>query len=167
MWSWRALKVINWGSSTHEACPVFSDLSQYPRQMPGAPPHKFAPLSYGNVNRQTVFPLGTWPLRAKPALLILPGCRGCNLRVRISLGAEQETTLGFPSKMRFNKGVLCCAQSGPTLCDPHGLQPVRLLCPWDFPGKNTGVGCHFFSRGSSQPKDQTHTSSIGRWILYH
>ena len=27
---------------------------------------------------------------------------------------------------------------------PHGLQPSRLLRPWDFPGKNTGVGCHFF-----------------------
>ena len=26
---------------------------------------------------------------------------------------------------------------------PHGLQPTRLLCPWDSPGKNTGVGCHF------------------------
>ena len=25
---------------------------------------------------------------------------------------------------------------------PHGLQPTRLLCPWDFPGKGTGVGCH-------------------------
>ena len=25
---------------------------------------------------------------------------------------------------------------------PHGLQPIRLLCPWDFPGKSTGVGCH-------------------------
>ena len=24
---------------------------------------------------------------------------------------------------------------------PHGLQPSRLLRPWDFPGKNTGVGC--------------------------
>ena len=24
----------------------------------------------------------------------------------------------------------------------HGLQPVRLLCPWDFPGKSTGVGCY-------------------------
>ena len=24
---------------------------------------------------------------------------------------------------------------------PHGLQPTRLLCPWDFPGKSTGVGC--------------------------
>ena len=23
---------------------------------------------------------------------------------------------------------------------PHGLQPTRLLCPWDFPGKDTGVG---------------------------
>ena len=32
-------------------------------------------------------------------------------------------------------------QSCPTLCDPW--QPARLLCPWDFPGKNTGVGCHF------------------------
>ena len=39
------------------------------------------------------------------------------------------------------------AQSCPTQ-RPHGLQPTRLLCPWDFPGhfqeysKNTGVGCH-------------------------
>ena len=26
---------------------------------------------------------------------------------------------------------------------PHGLSPIRLLRPWDSPGKNTGVGCHF------------------------
>ena len=26
---------------------------------------------------------------------------------------------------------------------PHGLQPTRLPSPWDSPGKNTGVGCHF------------------------
>ena len=25
---------------------------------------------------------------------------------------------------------------------PHGLQPIRLLRPWDFPGNRTGVGCH-------------------------
>ena len=25
---------------------------------------------------------------------------------------------------------------------PHGLLPTRLLCPWDFPGKSTRVGCH-------------------------
>ena len=26
---------------------------------------------------------------------------------------------------------------------PHEPQPTRLLCPWDSPGKNTGVSCHF------------------------
>ena len=26
---------------------------------------------------------------------------------------------------------------------PHRRQPTRLLCPWDCPGKNTGVCCHF------------------------
>ena len=26
-----------------------------------------------------------------------------------------------------------------TLCDPHRLEPTKLLCPWDFPGKNTGA----------------------------
>ena len=30
---------------------------------------------------------------------------------------------------------------------PHRLQPTRLLCPWDFPGKNTGVGSHFLLQG--------------------
>ena len=29
------------------------------------------------------------------------------------------------------------------LCATHRRQPTRLLCPWDCPGKNTGVGCHF------------------------
>ena len=35
-------------------------------------------------------------------------------------------------------------QSCPTLCDPRvGCRPTRLPGPWDSPGKNTGVGCHF------------------------
>ena len=34
-------------------------------------------------------------------------------------------------------------QSCPTLCNPHRRQPTRLPHPWDSPGKNTGVGCHF------------------------
>ena len=33
-------------------------------------------------------------------------------------------------------------QSCPTLCDPR-QQPIRLHRPWDSPGKNTGVRCHF------------------------
>ena len=38
------------------------------------------------------------------------------------------------------------AQSCQTL-RPHGLQPTRLLRPWGFPGKSTGVGCHFLLQG--------------------
>ena len=34
-------------------------------------------------------------------------------------------------------------QSCPTLCDPVDWP----LCPWDFPGKNIGVGCHFLLQG--------------------
>ena len=35
-------------------------------------------------------------------------------------------------------------QSCPTL-RPHRRQPTRLLRPWDSPGKDTGVGCHFLT----------------------
>ena len=30
---------------------------------------------------------------------------------------------------------------------PHGLQPTRLLCPWDSLGQDTGVGCHALFQG--------------------
>ena len=30
---------------------------------------------------------------------------------------------------------------------PHGLQPTRLLRPWDFPGKSAGMDCHFLLQG--------------------
>ena len=39
--------------------------------------------------------------------------------------------------------VCVLSESCPTLCRPRGLQPSRLLCPWDFPSKSTGVGCCF------------------------
>ena len=30
---------------------------------------------------------------------------------------------------------------------PYSLEPARVLCPWDSPGNNTGVGCHFLLQG--------------------
>ena len=30
---------------------------------------------------------------------------------------------------------------------PHGLEPTRLLHPWNYSDKNTGVGCHFLLQG--------------------
>ena len=45
--------------------------------------------------------------------------------------------------------LLCvCAQLCPSL-RPHGQSPTRLLCTWDFPGKNTRVVAASYSKGSS------------------
>ena len=38
---------------------------------------------------------------------------------------------------------------------PYGVYLTRLLYPWDFPDRNSVVGCQSFSSGSSQPRDQT------------
>ena len=40
-------------------------------------------------------------------------------------------------------------QSCPTLCDPQDCSPLGSSGPWDFPGQNIGVGCHFFLQGIS------------------
>ena len=40
----------------------------------------------------------------------------------------------------------CCCYVASVVSDsvrPHRRQPTRLPCPWDSPGRNTGVGCHF------------------------
>jgi len=59
---------------------------------------------------------------------------------------------------------LCCcliAKSCPTLTQPHGPWPPRLPCPWDL--KWVAIS---LSRGSSQPRNGTCISCIGRQILY-
>ena len=55
---------------------------------------------------------------------------------------EHWNGLPFPSPMHESEKWKwsCLVMSDSSW--PHGLQPTRLLCPWDFPGKSTGVGCH-------------------------
>ena len=45
----------------------------------------------------------------------------------------------------MNYSYCCCWVTSvvPDSVQPHRRQPTRLPCPWDSPGKNTGVGCHF------------------------
>ena len=55
-------------------------------------------------------------------------------------------------------------QSCPTVSDPvrpHRRQPTRLPCPWDSPGKTTGVGCHFLLQ-----RRKVKVKSLSRvWLL--
>ena len=61
-------------------------------------------------------------------------------------------TLGtFEGDLIWNQGLCgckrcCCCSVALVMWDSvwsHSRQPTRLLCPWDSPGKKTGVGCHF------------------------
>ena len=50
---------------------------------------------------------------------------------------------------------------------PHGLQPARLLCPWDFSGKNTEVSCHFLLQEIFPTQGLNPGRLPYRQILYH
>ena len=63
-----------------------------------------------------------------------------------SLGFSRQeywSGLPFPSPMHESEKWKWSHSVVSDSSPPHGLQPTRLLCPWDFPGKSTGVGCHF------------------------
>ena len=50
---------------------------------------------------------------------------------------------------------------------PHGLWPTRLLHPWDFLGKSTGVGCHFLLQGIFLTQEWNLGLLHCRQMLYH
>ena len=65
-------------------------------------------------------------------------------KIRFNVGEESKSWKDWRDKRVHACSVtqLCL-----TLLRSHRLQLARLLCPWDFPGKNTRVGCHFLLQG--------------------
>ena len=59
---------------------------------------------------------------------------------------EHWSGLPFPSPVHESEKRKCSCSVVSDSQRPHGLQPTRLLHPWDFPGKCTGVGCHCLLR---------------------
>ena len=74
---------------------------------------------------------------------------------------EHWSGLPFPSPMhesekwKWSHSVMSDPQR------PHGLQPSRLLRPWDFPGKSTGVGCHCLLQAN---KSGDQVLRQGKWL---
>ena len=90
-------------------------------------------------------------LAPKWILLLLPLSHISRVRLCVtpSLGFSRQehwSGLPFPSPMcesekwKWSRTVISDSER------PDGLQPTRLLRPWDFPGKSTGVGCHCLLR---------------------
>ena len=80
----------------------------------------------------------------KSCVLRVLGREGLVTRVLLSQNSRFVCHGGdFPDSHGTAAAAAKSLQSCPTLCDPHRRQPTRLPRPWDSPGKNTGVGCHF------------------------
>ena len=78
-------------------------------------------------------------------------CNHCFSIVHVSLWVEEEAKKKRVPQQRDTKvcdclGFVCVLVLADSL-QPHGLQPTRLLCPWGFPGKDTGVVCCFHLQG--------------------
>ena len=73
---------------------------------------------------------------------------------------EEWLSSGQGTVIRVSVCACVCTPSHSVVSDS-----LRPLCPCNFSGKTTGAGS--YSRGSSGPRNQSHISCIGRWILYH
>ena len=73
------------------------------------------------------------------------GTRKCYAR-RNRILAQSFVSYHVRERTVYKWKKVIVAQSCLTV-QPHGLQPTRLLCPWNSPGGNTGVGCHALLQG--------------------
>ena len=108
-------------------------------------------------------------------------CVECVLRRPHSFLRKKEVALvyyinGMGSGEGQAMSVPCIALVYSVILDSlrlRGLYPARLLCPWDSPGKDTVVGCHFLLQGIFPTQESNPcplypcTSCTGRRVLYH
>jgi len=86
-------------------------------------------------------PLPSWLLPEWSPARGLPSWTGQDPGVGVGRGEGKKTQM----PAQFRGGAVGSVMSDSLW--PHGLQPARLLCPRNFPSKNTGVGCHFLLHG--------------------
>ena len=113
--------------SVTQLCPTLCDPMN--RSTPGLPVHHQLP-EFTETHSQTLkravcpflfFFLCTFKLFSGPLLFFFPGIMG---RMCVCVCTRTHSVMSASLW-------------------PHGLLPTRLLCPWNFPGRSTGVGCHF------------------------
>ena len=70
----------------------------------------------------------------------------------------QSVLVVYSGNLQVRKNIYDYA-AAPTLYEPHRRQPTRLPRPWDSPGKNTGVGCHFLLQCTKVKSEREVTQS--------
>ena len=120
------------------------------------------------------FPALKWPVLSNNhrKLLVLGMWHGITKTVLKKKKKKKEKFRGYVWVSDF-KYVLCCESESVShsvvsnSLGPHGLKPIRLLWPWDFPGKNTGVGCHSLLQVILPTQESNPGLLHCRLILYH
>ena len=110
-----------------------------------------------------------WPGQSRRLTQVLEGKSGCGreqmARSRAGMGAVRK-------QVQQERRVLVTQTAGDraekemSYIQPHGLQPSRLPCPWDPPGKNTGVGSHSLLQGIFLTQGLNPGLLRCRWVLY-
>ena len=94
------------------------------------------------------------------------GCQRCQIRRVTIRMRSRENAMGMAGNLCYCLISVSCSVV-PDSLQLHGLQPTRLLCPWDFLGRDTGVGCHCLPQGifpnQGSNSDLLHCGQI----LYH
>ena len=89
---------------------------------------------------------------------------------RTNIWARQSPATLLGSAEHFVALTMPCvhAPSCPIFLWLQGLEPTRLLSPWNVPGRNTGVGCYFLLQGilPTQGSNLSSVSCSDGWILY-
>ena len=108
-------------------------------------------------------------------LFVIPWTAACQASLSFTIFWSLPKLMSVELVTMWNRSAATAAkalQSCPTLCavvfnSLRAHEPTRLLCLWDFTGKNTGVGCHFLFQGIFV----TQGSNLGllhcRQTLYH
>ena len=159
------IKHAFWRRQRHPTPVLLPGKSHGRRSLVGCSPWGPQRVRQDWVTSLSLFTFMHWRRKWQPTPVFLPGeSQGWNLHLLHPLNWQAASLpLAPPGKPICILSYLI-AQSCPTLCDP---MDTRLLCPWDSPGKSTGVGCHFLLQGTSQPRDPTWVSCIAGGFFTH
>ena len=93
-----------------------------------------------SVVRGKVFSLSLWNTTLGFVSHQIVSKRNIHLTIKINTAKQKD-------RKKSGKNVVNARSAVPDSWQPHGLWLTRLLCPWDSPGKNTGMGCHALLQG--------------------
>ena len=158
-------------SSVAQSCPTLCHPMN--RSTPGLPVHHHLP-EFTQTHVQLVIdaiqPSHPLSCPSSPTPQSLPASESFPMSQLFPSGGQNiEASASASVLPMYIQGCVCTGWLQSCLLRPSGLQPSRLLCPWDSPGKNTGVGCHarlqgiFLAQGSN-----LHLLKLlhCRWILH-